>query len=66
MRETLTFHAKMDARGKIQIPKREYEHMGWKKGLVLKVTIKPDNRAERAEKDAINKKFDELSEGLPT
>lgn len=61
MRETLTFHAKMDARGKIQIPKREYEHMGWVKGLVLKVTIRPDARELQAEKDAINAKFDELS-----
>jgi len=60
MRETLTFHAKMDARGKIQIPKREYEHMGWTKGLVLKVTIRPDARELQAEKNAINAKFDEL------
>ena len=37
--DELVFHAKMDARGKIQIPKREYEARGWKPGSVFAIRI---------------------------
>jgi hypothetical protein len=37
----LTFFAKMDARGKIQIPKREYEARGWTTGMVISVRVVP-------------------------
>lgn len=37
----LIFYAKMDARGKIQIPKREYDARGWTKGMELYVRIVP-------------------------
>jgi bifunctional DNA-binding transcriptional regulator/antitoxin component of YhaV-PrlF toxin-antitoxin module len=33
----LTFHAKLDARGKIQIPKRELEASGWQAGEIIKI-----------------------------
>ncbi|MGI5986485.1 MAG: hypothetical protein ACOX7O_11655 [Oscillospiraceae bacterium] len=37
--DELVFHAKMDARGKIQIPKREYEARGWKPGSIFAIRI---------------------------
>jgi bifunctional DNA-binding transcriptional regulator/antitoxin component of YhaV-PrlF toxin-antitoxin module len=46
MRDDLIFHAKMDARGKIQIPKREYEALGWGKGTILKIVARKKDGAE--------------------
>ena len=37
--DELVFHAKMDARGKIQIPKRECEARGWKPGRMFAIRI---------------------------
>ena len=37
--DELVFHAKMDARGKIQIPKREYEARGRKPGSMFAMRI---------------------------
>jgi 5-methylcytosine-specific restriction endonuclease McrA len=37
----LIFYTKMDARGKIQIPKREYDARGWTTGIELHVRIVP-------------------------
>lgn len=41
MRIDLMFHAKMDRRGKLQIPKREYEARNWSAGTVFVVTVTP-------------------------
>jgi bifunctional DNA-binding transcriptional regulator/antitoxin component of YhaV-PrlF toxin-antitoxin module len=37
--EELAFHARMDARGKIQIPKRECEARCWKPGAMYAIRI---------------------------
>ena len=37
--DELVFHAKMDARGKIKIQKRECEARGWKPGTLYAIRI---------------------------
>ena len=51
----LIFYAKMDARGKIQIPKREYDARGWTAGMELHVRIVPKSP---------NQIYDAIKEGV--
>jgi bifunctional DNA-binding transcriptional regulator/antitoxin component of YhaV-PrlF toxin-antitoxin module len=41
MAASLTFHARLDARGKIQVPKRSRAALGWQKGDLMNIRIMP-------------------------